>query len=48
VIVITRKEGRLGNRLFHFAHFVAYAAEHGLTVANPAFEDYADDFEAFA
>jgi hypothetical protein len=47
VILITQRVGRLGNRLFHFGHFVAFAAAHGLTIANPAFGDYADHFEGF-
>jgi hypothetical protein len=48
VIVIADKTGQLGNRLFQFAHIVAFAAEHGIRVANPGFEDYAAHFPAFA
>jgi hypothetical protein len=45
VIVIAQKYGQLGNRLFVFAHFIGCALEHGLTVSNPAFEEYADCFQ---
>jgi Glycosyl transferase family 11 len=47
VIVIVDKVGQLGNRLFHFAHFIAFAQSYGVRVANPAFEDFAPCFVAF-
>jgi hypothetical protein len=37
VILITRKVGRLANRLLLFAQFIGAAVEHGFAVANPAF-----------
>lgn len=46
MIVIAEKYGQLGNRLFVFAHFIACAREHGLRVANPAFDEYAEFFES--
>lgn len=48
MIAVARPAGQLGNRLFQFAHFVAFAADTGVTVANPAFGEYADHFPAFA
>jgi hypothetical protein len=45
MIIITTKFGQLANRLFLFAHFIAFAAEHNLTVINPAFDEYAQFFE---
>jgi hypothetical protein len=47
VIVIVDRIGQLGNRLFHFGHFIAFAAAHDVHVANPAFDDFASDFPAF-
>ena len=46
VVVICSKFGRLGNRLFVFAHAVAAAIEYNFLLLNPSFEDYADYFEA--
>jgi hypothetical protein len=46
MIIITSKFGQLANRLFLFAHFIAFAAEHNLTVINPAFDEYAQFFES--
>jgi hypothetical protein len=50
VIVVARPVGQLGNRLFQYAHFVALAADTGMTVANPGlganahyFPELADD-----
>lgn len=45
MIIIFRKTGQLGNRLFNFANFVAFAAETGQTVMNPSFDEYAQHFE---
>jgi Glycosyl transferase family 11 len=44
MLVISAKSGKLGNRLFLFANFIAFAIENDLTVSNPAFEDYAEYF----
>ncbi|MFQ5804386.1 MAG: hypothetical protein ACE5JQ_15965, partial [Candidatus Methylomirabilales bacterium] len=40
MIVIAKKSGQLANRLFLFAHFIAFAEEHGVRVMNPAFDEY--------
>ena len=48
LIVVARPVGQLANRLFQFAHFVALAADTGVTVANPGLGAYADHFPAFA
>lgn len=48
MIVISRRVGRLGNRLLLFAHFIGAAEEHGLTVCNPAFGTYAHLFPSTA
>lgn len=45
MIVIIGKTGQTANRLFLFAHLVAFAAEHGLCVSNPAFDEYGPYFE---
>lgn len=45
MIVITSKAGRLANRLFLFAHFIAFGIEHAVAVLNPSFEEYAKYFE---
>ncbi|WP_051470058.1 alpha-1,2-fucosyltransferase [Fischerella sp. PCC 9605] len=45
MIVIAKKTGQLGNRLFVFAHFIAFAIENNQTIINPAFDDYAEFFE---
>jgi hypothetical protein len=46
MIVIFRKEGQLGNRLFNFANFIAFAAANGLRVSNPSFCEYAPHFKS--
>jgi hypothetical protein len=46
MIVITGDYGQLGNRLIVFANMIAAAREHGLRVADPAFHEYAEYFEA--
>lgn len=45
MIIIFRKTGQLGNRLFNFANFIAFAAETGQTVINTSFDEYAQHFE---
>jgi hypothetical protein len=44
MIVIARKYGQLGNRLFLFAHLIAAARHHGVPLRNPCFAEYADWF----
>ena len=46
MIIIASKSGQLGNRLFQFAHFIAFSAQSGVTILNPGFEEYADNFES--
>ena len=45
LLVIGLRTGRLGNRLVLFANVIAFAAEHGHRVVNPAFHSYAHLFE---
>lgn len=44
MIVIARKYGQLGNRLFLFAHLIAAARHYGVELRNPCFGDYAHLF----
>lgn len=46
MIVIARKSGQLGNRLFVFAHVIAFAMRHRVTVVNTAFDAYGLEFES--
>ena len=43
-LVVTEKQGRLGNQLFLFAHLLAYARATGCTVINPSFWKYSHFF----
>ena len=45
MIIIFRKQGQLGNRLFNFANFIAFAAKTDQAVMNPSFDEYAPHFE---
>ena len=45
-IIIARSYGQLGNRLFLYAHFIAAAHEHGVSLSNPCFAEYAHLFPA--
>lgn len=47
MIINDYQYGRLGNRLFLFAHLIAYAYATGRPVWNWAFEAYAEDFAAW-
>ena len=44
-VVIASKIGRLGNRLFLSAYFMAYALSMGFRIFNPALAEYARLFE---
>lgn len=45
MVIISRKSGRMGNRLFTFAHFMANAMEYGpYTINNPVFNEYSAFF----
>ena len=44
MIVIARKYGQLGNRLFLYAHLIAAARHYGIELRNPCFAEYADLF----
>ncbi|MBW8050446.1 MAG: hypothetical protein FVQ77_08935 [Cytophagales bacterium] len=41
MIIIASKPGQLGNRLFTFAAFLANAIEHGYSIINPSFDEFA-------
>lgn len=45
MILVLGKPGQLGNRLFLFANFIAFSAEHGTTIAYLGFDDFANDFD---
>jgi hypothetical protein len=44
MIVIAKRVGRLANRMLLFSHLIAAGREHGFSVLNPAFEQYASYF----
>jgi hypothetical protein len=46
MIIITRRIGRLGNRLLLFANFIACARDNNVAVYNPSFQEYARYFAA--
>ncbi|MCG8652466.1 MAG: hypothetical protein MI861_21675 [Pirellulales bacterium] len=46
--MIARSYGQLGNRLFLYAHMIAAARHHGVSLANPCFAEYASLFPATA
>ncbi len=45
MLVVAGKPGQLGNMLILSSHLIAAAIENGVTVANLAFDDYAQYFE---
>lgn len=45
MIILARKNGRLGNRLALAAHFAASAMSRGVRVVNPTLDEYADFLE---
>lgn len=45
MMIITQKYGQLGNRLILFSHLIAFAHAHKITLANLAFDEYADLFQ---
>lgn len=46
MIFFSNKCGQLGNRLFAFAHLIAFSAEHGVTLVNLSFDEYAKYFKS--
>ena len=46
MIVLASKSGQLGNRVYIFAQFIAWAMECGVEVWNPSFDEYARYFKA--
>lgn len=46
MIIIYEKPGRLANSLWLYAHFIAFAAEHNVSLAFPAMEDYGSYFRS--
>ena len=47
-IIISKKTGRLGNRLQLYAHLLAFALEKDLRLLNPAFAEYSLFFQGTA
>ena len=45
MIVVVQSIGQIGNRLEQFSHLIAFARDHGVTIANPAFSLYSEFFE---
>jgi len=45
MLVIVNKSGQLSNRLSIFAHLIKFSLEHGASVYNPSFDEYAYLFE---
>lgn len=45
MVLIGKRTGQLGNRLFVFAHFIANAIEYGYSIQNPGFYSYSRYFE---
>ncbi len=48
MVILETKPGRLANRTFYFAYFIANAIEYGYRLYNPPFAEYADLFPAMA
>ena len=46
MIIIYEKPGRLANSLWLYAHFIAFAVEHNVSLAFPAMEDYGSYFRS--
>lgn len=44
MLVLARRYGQLGNRLFLYAHLIAAARHYGVELLNPCFAEYADLF----
>ena len=44
MVIIIKKYGQLGNRLFPFAHFIAHSSRYQYKIYNLSFEDYAEFF----
>ena len=40
MVILGAKTGQLGNRLFHYAHWLANSWEYGYTLYNPSFDEY--------
>jgi hypothetical protein len=45
MIVISRKRGRLANRVILFAHFIVFSEMEKIRVLNPVFDEYCQFFE---
>lgn len=45
MLIISNKSGQLSNRLSIFSHFISFSLEHGVSVYNPSFDEYACFFE---
>lgn len=40
LVILGAKTGQLGNRLFHYAHWLVNSWEYGYTLYNPSFDEY--------
>ena len=45
MIVVVQSIGQIGNRLTQFSHLIAFARDHHVRIANPAFSLYSEFFE---
>lgn len=45
MIIIYKRPGRLANSIWLYAHFIAFAIEHDISVCFPALTDYGDYFK---
>lgn len=45
MLIVSDKSGQMANRMFLFAHLIAFAFEHNLTVSNPTFDEYGAYYE---
>jgi len=44
LVILGYKTGQLGNRLFHYSHWLANLWEYGYRLYNPSFDEYGKYF----
>lgn len=44
MVILGYKTGQLGNRLFHYSHWLANSWEYGYRLYNPSFDEYGKYF----
>lgn len=44
LVILGYKTGQLGNRLFHYSHWLANSWEYGYRLYNPSFDEYGKYF----